>query len=116
MRNTAAILFTVVLAMFITPLRLPAASCILSNAPSHEACKSNCCANMTCCAVSKKNTGPISQPLAQSGVAKQQVLALAPAAPIGLAAPFAFAPIACAAAPVRAHSPSPLAATCIRLI
>ena len=117
MRNTAAILFTVVLAMFITPLRLPAASCILSNAPSQEACKSNCCANMTCCAVSQKNTGPVSQPLAQDGVAKQQVVGLfaAPAigSPIQL---FAAQPNFCASAPVRAHSPPPLAATCIRLI
>src|SRR3979490_838915 len=105
MRNTAAILFTVAVAMFITPLHLPAASCILSNAPSHEACKSNCCANMTCCAVSQKNTGPASQPLMQSGAAKQQVLELVATGPSSSLQPFAAAPIVCATVPVRAHSP-----------
>lgn len=117
MRHTAAILFTIVLAMFITPLRLPAASCILSNAPSHEACKSGCCANMTCCAVSGKNTGPASPPLTQNGAAKQQVLDL-PAVPAITwhIQPFAAGPILCASAPSRVHSPPPLAATCIRLI
>lgn len=117
MRNTAAILLTVVLAMFITPLRLPAASCILSNAPSQEACKSNCCANMTCCAVSQRNTGPASQPLAQHAAAKHQLIGLLATVSTGsLARSFRLERIACASVPVRAHSPPPLAATCIRLI
>src|SRR5438067_2240999 len=116
MRKTAAILLTVALAVFITPLRLPAASCILSNAPSQEACKGNCCANMTCCTVSKKNRGPASQPLLQSGVAKQQVLGLVATPAVSWhVQSFAGGPIVCASVPVGAHSPSPLAATCIRL-
>lgn len=114
MGKTAAILFTIVLAMFVTPLRLPAASCILLNAPSHEACKSKCCANMTCCAISPKNTGPAAQPLA---VAKHQLIALLAAVPASfLAQPFRLDRVACASVPVRAHSPPPLAASCIRLI
>jgi hypothetical protein len=114
MRKTAAILFTIVLAMFVTPLRLPAASCILSNAPSDEACKSGCCANMTCCAVSHKNTGAAAQPLA---VAKHQVVALLAAVPARfLTQPFRLDRVACASVPVRAHTPPPLAVTCIRLI
>ena len=116
MRNTAAILLTMVLAMFIASLQVPAVSCILSNAPSHEACKSNCCANMTCCAVSEKNTGPASQPLVQNGAAKQQMLGLVATAPISSRDAFAVASIVCATIPVRAHSPPPLAASCIRLI
>jgi hypothetical protein len=117
MRNTAAILFTVVLAMFIAPLRTPAASCILSNAPSQEACQKDCCANKTCCAVSHKNKGPVSQPLMQGGAVKQQVVGLfaAPAISSHIQL-FAAEPIRCASAPHRAHSPPPLAATCIRLI
>jgi hypothetical protein len=112
MRKTAAILFTVVLAMFITPLRLPAASCILSNAPSREACKSGCCANKTCCAVSHKNAAPAAQPLA-----KHQVIALVTTVPVRfLAQSFRLDREACATVPVRAHAPPPLAATCIRLI
>jgi hypothetical protein len=116
MRNTAAILFTVLLAMFISPLRLPAASCILSKAPSHEACQSNCCANMTCCAISHKNTGPVSQPLMQGDAAKQQVAGLLATAPSISHQPFAVAQNVCSTVPIRAHSPPPLAATCIRLI
>jgi hypothetical protein len=117
MRKTAVILFAVVLAMLISPLRLPAASCILSNAPSQEGCASKCCANMTCCAVSPKNAGPVSQPLLQDSVAKLQVLGLFATPLIGSQIqPFAFARMVSASAPVRAHSPPPLAATCIRLI
>lgn len=116
MRKSAAIFLMLALAMSIAPLRLPAAACILSNAPSQEACKSNCCANMTCCAVSEKNTGSASQPFAQNGAAKQQVLDVVAAAPSSSLQPLAVAPIVCATIPVRAHSPPPLAATCIRLI
>jgi hypothetical protein len=117
MRKTAAILFTVVLAMFVTALRLPAASCILSQARSHEACKSNCCANVTCCAVSKENTGPASQPLLQSDAAKQYPLGFVAIAPIGSGFQLPrVEQISFASQPVRAHSPPPLAATCIRLI
>ena len=116
MRNTGAILLTMVFAMFIAPLQVPAVSCILSNAPSQEACKSNCCANMTCCALSEKNTGSASQPLAQNGVAKQQVPDVVAATPSNSLQPLAVAPIVCATIPVRAHSPPPLAASCIRLI
>lgn len=117
MRNTAAILFTVTLAMFITPLRLPAASCILSNAPSHKACKMGCCANKTCCALSEKNKGPASQALAQNAATKYQV--------IGLFATLSVAsstlliqrePVTLGAFPIRRYAPPPLAASCIRLI
>jgi hypothetical protein len=116
MRKTAAILLTVVLAMFITPLRLPAASCILSNAPSQEACKGNCCANMTCCSISQENTGAASQPLAQHAAKKQFVGLLATVAIGSLAQSFRLERVACANVSVRAHAPPPRAATCIRLI
>jgi hypothetical protein len=117
MRRTTAILCSVVLAMLASPLRLPAASCILSNSPSHEACKMDCCANKTCCAVSKKSTTPVSQPLSKSGEINPQQM-------IGFVSVLLIDSIAVAASPqplsvsasVRAHSPPPLAATCIRLI
>jgi hypothetical protein len=116
-RKTAAILITVVLAMAVAPLRLPAASCILSNAPSPKACKMKCCANKTCCAVSEKNTGPASQPLAQHTVVKQPVIALFAAVPASfLVQSLRFDRVACESGLVRAHAPPPLAATCIRLI
>jgi hypothetical protein len=116
MRKKAAILFAVLLAMAVRPLQLPAASCILSNAPSEKVCKMNCCANKTCCATSKKDTKPVSQPLSQSGDAKQQVFGFAAVPVIDWIAVTASAQPACPSVPVRAHSPPPLAVTCIRLI
>jgi len=117
MRKRGAILLAVALAMLVRPLQLPAASCILSNAPSEKPCKMHCCASKSCCAKSKGTSAPVSQPLHQSADAKQQ-----------LAVGIVFTPlidsIQAAAFPqparenfaVRAHSPPPLAATCIRLI
>jgi hypothetical protein len=117
MRKTAAILITVMVAMLARPLQLPAASCILANAPSQEACKMRCCANKTCCAVSKKNKRPSSQPLAQNAATKHQVIGVVAALP---AASFALLiqrePVAPVALPVRMHALPPLAASCIRLI
>ena len=115
MRKTAAILFTVVLALLVMPLQLPAASCILSNAPSHQACKSKCCTDMICCAVSEKNSAPASHPLYQGDVSKQ-VIGFVSVPVISSHVPASVAEPICATAPVRAHSPPPLAATCIRLI
>ena len=105
------------LALFGGAMRLPAASCILSNAPSQEACKNKCCANMACCAVSHKNKGPASQPLAQQAPAKHQLVGLVATVPTGfLAKSIRLDRVACATVPVRTHSPPALAATCIRLI
>jgi hypothetical protein len=103
--------------MLVRPLQLPAASCILSNAPSPDGCKPHCCANKTCCATSKKSTMPVSPPLAKRGDANQQQA-------IGFVSVPLIDSIAVAASPqplrvnlsVRAHSPPPLAASCIRLI
>lgn len=117
MRRTAPILFAVVLAMAMRPLQLPAASCILSNAPSPEGCRPHCCANKSCCATSKKSAMPVSQPLAKSGDANQQQAIGFIAVPIidSIAAADSPQPM-CVSVPVRAHSPPPLAANCIRLI
>jgi len=117
MRRAAPILIAVVLAMAIRPLQLPAASCILSNAPSPEGCKPNCCANKSCCATSKKSTMPVSPPLAKSSEANQQQAIGFVSVPLIDSIPVAASPQPlCVSASVRAHSPPPLAATCIRLI
>ena len=117
MRTRAIILSTLVLAFVARPLQLPAASCILLNAPSQEACKPKCCANKTCCAVSKKSTGPIPPPLVKSSDAGPQLLiGFVAVSVIDSIADTAFALTACGPTPVRAHSPPPLAASCIRLI
>jgi hypothetical protein len=112
-----ATLFTLLLAMLAAPLQLPAASCILVNAPSAEGCKPNCCANKTCCATSKKSTMPVSPPLAKSGDANQQQAIGFVAVPIIDSIAVAASPQPTrVSVPVRTHSPPPLAATCIRLI
>ncbi|MFZ1218584.1 MAG: hypothetical protein WAO00_04785 [Chthoniobacterales bacterium] len=116
MRKRAIILFAVVLAMAVRPLQLPAASCILSNAPSHQACKLKCCANKTCCATSKKDTRPVSQLLSQSVDAKQLVVGFVAVPVIDSLAVAIFIQPASSSVSVRAHSPLPLAASCIRLI
>jgi hypothetical protein len=117
MPRTAPILFALLLAMLMRPLQIPAASCILSNLPSPDGCKPNCCANKTCCAASKKSTMPVSPPLAKNGDANQQQA-------IGFVSVPLIDSIAVASSPqplrvdvpVRAHSPPPLAASCICLI
>jgi hypothetical protein len=117
MRRTAPILFAVVLAMAVRPLQLPAASCILSNAPSPEGCKPHCCANKSCCADSRKNTMPVSPPLYKSGDVNQQYVIAFVSVPLIDSIAVAASPQATrVSVPVRAHSPPPLAATCIRLI
>jgi len=117
MRRTAAILFAVVLAMLVRPLQLPAASCILSNAPDQQGCKPHCCANKSCCAVSKKNTQPVSLPLYKGGAVNQQPAIAFVSVPLidSIAVATSPQPLR-ASVSVRAHSPPPLAATCIRLI
>ena len=105
------------IALFVAPAQPSTASCILSNAVSPEGCKPNCCANKTCCAVSKKSTGPISPPLVKSSDAGQQLLiGFVPISIIDSIADTASAQTARIHIPVRAHSPPPLAASCIRLI
>ena len=70
---------------------------------------------MICCAVSEKNNAPASHPLYQSDVSKQ-VITFVSVPAIGMQVLARAPEIIGAIAPVRAHSPPPLAATCIRLI
>jgi hypothetical protein len=117
MRKRTTILFTIVLGLLVRPLQLPAASCILSNAPSEKPCKMHCCANKTCCAKSKGTSGPVSQPLHQSVDAKQQQMLAIVSVLVIDSIPVAVSPQpARENFAMRAHSPPPLAATCIRLI
>jgi hypothetical protein len=96
---------------------LPAASCVLLNAPAAEACKPNCCANKTCCATSRKTPGPVSPSLFQTGDGKQQQVIGFDSVPVlDSSALVATVVLIRLSAPARAHSPPPLATTCIRLI
>src|SRR5437016_5989228 len=103
--------------MSVRPLQLPAASCILANAPSEQRCKMHCCANKTCCVNSKGSNAPASQPLHRNEVAKQQqVIGFVSVEITGSIATDFFPQLARNNVPVRAHSPAPLAASCVRLI
>lgn len=116
MRTKAAILLTVLLALLVTPMQLPAASCRPAKARDREACKSDCCAKKKCCVTSEEESGVASQPLLSSSGSKQLVIGLFDARVIGSHfQPYPTGRV-CRAAPVRAHALPPLAATCIRLI
>jgi hypothetical protein len=102
--------------LFLSAVRLPAAPCILSNAPSEKACTMGCCKNKSCCETSQQRTGPPVQPQAKAGSDQQNIATVAPTVPgavFAQAAPefFAFPRANC-----RTHSPPPLALICIRLI
>ncbi len=116
MIGRSATVVLLALAVFIAPMRLRAASCILVNARSEQGCKPGCCANKACCAVPQKNTGPASQPFAKDSVGKVALATIAPLLVPLLAHSLPSPPIAIRSAPVRAHSPPPLAANCIQLI
>jgi hypothetical protein len=59
------------MALPIGAMPLSARTCILSNAPSEKACKPGSCANKMCCATSRKNTAPASQPIAKGDSSQQ---------------------------------------------
>jgi hypothetical protein len=103
-------------ALFVAPVNMSARTCIVSDAPAEKACQLDCCANKTCCATSKKNTAPVSQPLAKYG-SDQQSVATSPSAVavIGLS-PAAVTSSIFSSRDCTAHSPPPLALICIRLI
>jgi hypothetical protein len=66
MLGRIAIALGLIVALTTAPFQVAARTCILSDAPIQKACKPGCCANKTCCATSKKNTAPVSQPFAKS--------------------------------------------------
>src|SRR2546428_9817073 len=111
--GTSVILAT---ALFFGAIRLPAAPCILSNAPSEKACAPGCCANKTCCETSHQRTGPPVQPLAKSGSDQQNIAALPPAVAVVVVNQAATDSSFFPSAEPTAHSPPPLALICIRLI
>lgn len=107
---------TVGLALVGATVRLPAATCIVTNASSEKACKPGCCANKACCETSSKHTGPPAQPLAKSSIDQQNVTAISAIAAVTLVMPAATESHVFSSTECRAHSPRPLALICIRLI
>jgi len=107
---------TIVAALVLGAVRLPAATCILSNAPSEKACTMGCCANKSCCKTSHQRTGLPAQSLAKAS-SDQQNIATLPAIVTAMVSSgpvkdlFVFSSAECGK-----HSPPPLALSCIRLI
>jgi len=65
MLSRIAISLAMAVALIAAPFHVSGRTCIVSDAPVQKACKPGCCANRTCCATSKKNDAPISQPFAK---------------------------------------------------
>jgi hypothetical protein len=63
-------------AVFTGAVRLPASVCPVADATIGKACHQGCCANMKCCADSKKNHGLPSAPAVKDSGANQQLVAL----------------------------------------
>ena len=104
------------LALFAATVRLPAATCILSNISTENACQPGCCANKSCCETSDERTGPPVQPLAKSTADQQNVAAVPAAVPVRLVVQVARELRVVSSAECLPHSPAPLALICIRLI
>ena len=112
----AAVSVAVGLSLCAATLRLPTVSCVLSNSSSPVACKPGCCANKACCETSHERTAAPVQPFAKSGL-DQQNLAPSPAivATVVLNQTATESPVFLSVG-WTAHSPTPLALGCIRLI
>jgi hypothetical protein len=103
-------------ALSASPLQLPVASCILSNAPSTKACMPGSCANKACCKTSQKSNAAPVQPMAKSGSDQQNIAALPTVAALVGLWPAAGTSSVFSSRDCKAHSPPTLAFICIRLI
>ena len=63
-------------ALFVSAVRLPAASCPASSPPIGQACKQGSCPNQACCADAERNKSVSSPTLAKENGANAQVVAL----------------------------------------
>jgi hypothetical protein len=105
------------LALFSAAVRLPASPCMITNTPSEKTCQPGCCANKACCETSHERTGPPVQPVAKSGADQQNISALPPMVAVALVTPTATTDSHIFSSAERfAHSPTPFALICIRLI
>lgn len=103
-------------AVVIGAVRLPAAPCILSNAPTEKACMSGCCKNKSCCETSHQRTGLPVQPLSKAGSNQQNIAILPATVPVAVFNYAAEQSFVFSGTESAAHSPPPLALLCIRLI
>jgi hypothetical protein len=103
-------------ALFLGAVRLPAAPCILSNAPTEKACNMGCCSYKSCCETSHQRTGPPVQPLAKAGSDQQNIATLASTVAVVVLNEAAIDSFVFPSVESCAHSPPPLALICIRII
>ena len=104
------------LALSAATVRLPASPCILSNASSPTACQPGCCANKACCETSHERTRPPVQPFAKSGSDQQNIATPPSAVVVAVLNQTATESLVFSSGECTAHSPTPLALICIRLI
>jgi hypothetical protein len=116
MLSKVTVSFAVGLALFAATVRLPAAPCMLTNAPSERACQPGCCANKACCETSYQRTGPPVQSLAKSGADQQNIATLPATVAVVVLNEAATGSSFFPSAEDSAHSLPPLALSCIRLI
>jgi hypothetical protein len=116
MLNRIMISVAMAAALLVAPVSISARYCILLNAAAEKACQPGCCANKTCCATSQKNTAQAAQPLAKSGSDQQTIATLPSLVAVAALIPAAETSSIFSSRDCTAHSPPPLALSCIRLI
>jgi len=67
---------TILIALFVSAVRLPASACPVSSPPAGEACEQGSCPNKACCAAAQKNKSLPSLPLAKDDSTTQQLVGL----------------------------------------
>jgi len=102
-------------ALLLSAVRLPAAACILC-VPVEKACPMGCCEDQDCCDITQQRAGSAAQPLARSSSEQQNIAALASMVAVPLPNRPATEQFVFSSAKCTAHSPPPLALSCIRLI
>jgi hypothetical protein len=116
MFSKSTVSIAVGLALCAATVRLAPSPCILSNTSSPAACQPDCCANKACCKTSHERTGPPVQPFAKSGSDQQNIVALPSAVIVAVLNQTATESLVFSSVESTAHSPTPLALICIRLI
>jgi hypothetical protein len=104
-------------ALLTAPAGLNARSCMLFSTPEQKACEPGCCANKICCAISPKNTAPMSQPLAKADSSyKLNATSIAVPLAVSPSGEFGAQAFLLSSGASGVHSPPTFALICIRLI
>ena len=103
-------------ALALSAVRLPAAPCILTNAPTEKPCTMGCCKYKSCCETSEKRTGPSKPPLAKASSSQQNIASLSTILTATAPREGGKDLLFFSSSKHSAHTPAPLTLICIRLI